>query len=65
MAAVLLLAAADPNSRPVLYVAALEITVIAIGLIDRGIEVGVFNSFQHGVWLQPVVSPALCQCSQR
>lgn len=51
-----LVAAADPQCRPVFYVAVLEVIVIVIGLIDRGIEVGVFNSFQYGVWLQPVVS---------
>lgn len=56
MTAALLVAAADPACRPVVYVATLEVIVIIIGLIDRGIMVGAYSAFQYGYWLQPVVS---------
>lgn len=56
MTVALMVASADPRFRPVIYVATLEVIVLIIGLIDRGIEVGVYGSFQYGVYFQPVVS---------
>lgn len=56
MTAALLVAAADPSCRPVVYLATLEVMCIIIGLIDRGVMVGVYSAFQYGNWLQPAVS---------
>lgn len=52
---------AQPHSRGVLYVASFALVMYVVGLVDRGIEVGMFGQMQSGLYLQPAVSMDVLQ----
>ena len=47
---------ARPNSRAIFYVSCVALVVYAVGLVDRGIAVGLYGQVQFGVYFTPVVS---------